>query len=105
MNATHPLPGRNDEARTRAFALPLERPPADPQGFVDDTVGYVFEAFVIWLRDTSLRRQSIGRAAAEDLVGGNIAPSRAYRGGRRAYARALGLCAGFQQIAGQSQLK
>lgn len=37
MNATHPLPARNDEARTRAFALPLERlDPADPQGFVDD---------------------------------------------------------------------
>src|SRR6202035_3668488 len=31
-------------ARARAAALPLEElNPADPQGFVDDTVGYVFE--------------------------------------------------------------
>jgi len=44
MNATHPLATRSAEARARAFALPLEQlDPADPQGFVDDTVGYVFE--------------------------------------------------------------
>jgi cytochrome P450 len=44
MNATIPLPARNADARARAFALPLDQlDPADPQGFVDDTVGYVFE--------------------------------------------------------------
>src|SRR6202046_2454927 len=44
MNATTPLPARNANARARAFALPLDLlDPADPQGFVDDTVGYVFE--------------------------------------------------------------
>jgi cytochrome P450 len=44
MNATTPLLARNADARARAFALPLDRlDPADPQGFVDDTVGYVFE--------------------------------------------------------------
>jgi cytochrome P450 len=44
MNATTPLPARQADARARAFALPLDRlDPADPQGFVDDTVGYVFE--------------------------------------------------------------
>ena len=44
MNATTPLPARHADARARAFALPLDRlDPADPQGFVDDTVGYVFE--------------------------------------------------------------
>src|ERR1700689_4967731 len=44
MNATTPLPARNADARARAFALPLDQlDPADPQGFVDDTVGYVFE--------------------------------------------------------------
>jgi cytochrome P450 len=44
MNATSPLLARNADARARAFALPLDRlDPADPQGFVDDTVGYVFE--------------------------------------------------------------
>ena len=44
MNATTPLIARDSDARARAFALPLEQlNPADPQGFVDDTVGYVFE--------------------------------------------------------------
>ena len=44
MSATHPLVARRDAARARAFAIPLEQlDPADPQGFVDDTVGYVFE--------------------------------------------------------------
>jgi cytochrome P450 len=44
MNATHSVVARTTEARARAFALPLDRlDPADPQGFVDDTVGYVFE--------------------------------------------------------------
>jgi cytochrome P450 len=44
MNATTPLPARNADARARAFALPLDQlDPADPQGFVDNTVGYVFE--------------------------------------------------------------
>jgi cytochrome P450 len=44
MNATSPLLARNADARARAFALPLDQlDPADPQGFVDDTVGYVFE--------------------------------------------------------------
>jgi cytochrome P450 len=44
MNATTPLIARNADARARAFALPLDQlDPADPQGFVDDTVGYVFE--------------------------------------------------------------
>jgi cytochrome P450 len=44
MNATPPLAARRNEARARAFTLPLEQlDPADPQGFVDDTVGYVFE--------------------------------------------------------------
>ena len=44
MNATTPLPARHADARARAFALPLDLlDPADPQGFVDDTVGYVFE--------------------------------------------------------------
>jgi cytochrome P450 len=44
MNATHSLVARSTEARARAFALPLDRlDPADPQGFVDDTVGFVFE--------------------------------------------------------------
>jgi cytochrome P450 len=44
MNATTPLLARHADARARAFALPLDRlDPADPQGFVDDTVGYVFE--------------------------------------------------------------
>jgi cytochrome P450 len=44
MNATTPLPARQADARARAFALPLDQlDPADPQGFVDDTVGYVFE--------------------------------------------------------------
>jgi cytochrome P450 len=44
MNATAPLIARNADARALAFALPLEQlDPADPQGFVDDTVGYVFE--------------------------------------------------------------
>jgi cytochrome P450 len=44
MNATTPLIARDSDARARAFALPLEQlDPADPQGFVDDTVGYVFE--------------------------------------------------------------
>jgi cytochrome P450 len=44
MNATAPLTARNADARARTFALPLEQlDPADPQGFVDDTVGYVFE--------------------------------------------------------------
>jgi cytochrome P450 len=44
MHATTPLPARNADARARAFALPLDQlDPADPQGFVDDTVGYVFE--------------------------------------------------------------
>jgi cytochrome P450 len=44
MNATTPLLARNVDARARAFAVPLDRlDPADPQGFVDDTVGYVFE--------------------------------------------------------------
>ena len=44
MNATTPLPARDANARARAFALPLDLlDPADPQGFVDDTVGYVFE--------------------------------------------------------------
>jgi len=44
MNATNPLIARHADARARAFALPLDQlDPADPQGFVDDTVGYVFE--------------------------------------------------------------
>jgi cytochrome P450 len=44
MNATHSLVARSTQARTRAFTLPLDQlDPADPQGFVDDTVGYVFE--------------------------------------------------------------
>jgi cytochrome P450 len=44
MNAIHPLAARSADARSRAFALPLNQlDPADPQGFVDDTVGYVFE--------------------------------------------------------------
>ena len=44
MNATTPLFARDSDARARAFALPLDQlDPADPQGFVDDTVGYVFE--------------------------------------------------------------
>ena len=44
MNATQALATRSADARARAFALPLEQlDPADPQGFVDDTVGYVFE--------------------------------------------------------------
>ncbi len=44
MNATHSLAARSTEARARAFALPLDQlDPADPQGFVDDSVGYVFE--------------------------------------------------------------
>jgi cytochrome P450 len=43
MNATTPL-ARGADARARAFALPLEQlDPADPQGFVDDSVGYIFE--------------------------------------------------------------
>jgi cytochrome P450 len=44
MNATSPVAARRIDARARALALPLEQlDPADPQGFVDDTVGYVFE--------------------------------------------------------------
>jgi cytochrome P450 len=44
MNAANPLTARHADARARAFALPLNQlDPADPQGFVDDTVGYVFE--------------------------------------------------------------
>jgi cytochrome P450 len=44
MNATSPVAARRIDARVRALALPLEQlDPADPQGFVDDTVGYVFE--------------------------------------------------------------
>ena len=44
MNATTPLSAHNADARARAFALPLDQlDPANPQGFVDDTVGYVFE--------------------------------------------------------------
>ena len=44
MNAAGPLDALHADARARAFALPLEQlDPADPQGFVDDTVGYVFE--------------------------------------------------------------
>jgi cytochrome P450 len=44
MNAASPLAARSAEARARALALPLDQlDPADPQGFVDDTVGYVFE--------------------------------------------------------------
>jgi cytochrome P450 len=44
MNATAPLAARSADARARALTLPLEQlDPADPQGFVDDTVGYVFE--------------------------------------------------------------
>ncbi|HEX3395243.1 MAG TPA: cytochrome P450 [Steroidobacteraceae bacterium] len=36
--------GGQAAARARTLALPLDRlDPADPQGFVDDTVGYVFE--------------------------------------------------------------
>jgi cytochrome P450 len=38
------IPGERTAARARTLALPLEHlDPADPQGFVDDTVGYVFE--------------------------------------------------------------
>ena len=37
-------PGARTAARARTLALPLDHlDPADPQGFVDDTVGYVFE--------------------------------------------------------------
>jgi len=37
-------PGPRAAARARTLAIPLEHlDPADPQGFVDDTVGYVFE--------------------------------------------------------------
>jgi len=37
-------PSARAAARARALALPLDHlDPADPQGFVDDTVGYVFE--------------------------------------------------------------
>jgi cytochrome P450 len=44
MNAATPLAARSADARDRALALPLDQlDPADPQGFVDDTVGYVFE--------------------------------------------------------------
>jgi cytochrome P450 len=44
MNATQPIAARGAEARARTLALPLEQlDPADPQRFVDDTVGYVFE--------------------------------------------------------------
>jgi cytochrome P450 len=44
MNATSPVAARGIDARARALAVPLEQlDPADPQGFVDDTVGYVFE--------------------------------------------------------------
>jgi cytochrome P450 len=44
MNATSPLVAPGADARARALALPLDQlDPADPQGFVDDTVGYVFE--------------------------------------------------------------
>jgi cytochrome P450 len=44
MNAATPLAARRADARDRALALPLDQlDPADPQGFVDDTVGYVFE--------------------------------------------------------------
>ncbi len=44
MSATHPLVARREAARAHALAIPLEQlDPADPQGFVDDTVGYVFE--------------------------------------------------------------
>jgi len=44
MNATSPVATRRIDARARALAVPLEQlDPADPQGFVDDTVGYVFE--------------------------------------------------------------
>jgi cytochrome P450 len=47
MNATHPLQSMDllaAAARARVAALPLEQlNPADPQLFVDDTVGYVFE--------------------------------------------------------------
>ncbi len=47
MNATHPLRSIDllaAAARARVAALPLEQlNPADPQLFVDDTVGYVFE--------------------------------------------------------------
>jgi len=44
MNATTPLIARDSDARARAFAFPLDQlDPADPQGFVADTVGYVFE--------------------------------------------------------------
>jgi cytochrome P450 len=47
MNATHPLQSMDllaAAARARVAALPLDQiNPADPQLFVDDTVGYVFE--------------------------------------------------------------
>jgi len=44
MNATSPLVAAGADARARALTLPLDQlDPADPQGFVDDTVGYVFE--------------------------------------------------------------
>ena len=43
MNGTG-FAARGAAARARTLALPLEHlDPADPQGFVDDTVGYVFE--------------------------------------------------------------
>jgi cytochrome P450 len=44
MNTASPLAARRADARARTFALPLDQlDPADPQGFVDDTVGFVFE--------------------------------------------------------------
>jgi len=44
VNPTAPVESGGAAARARAAALPLEElNPADPQGFVDDTVGYVFE--------------------------------------------------------------
>jgi cytochrome P450 len=44
MNASPFLVASSDAARARVFAVPLNQlDPADPQGFVDDTVGYVFE--------------------------------------------------------------
>ena len=44
MNLTASRAARGADARARAFALPLDQlDPADPQGFVDDTVGFIFE--------------------------------------------------------------
>jgi hypothetical protein len=60
IDSHEPAAIRAATARARVAVLPLEGlNPADPQGFVDDTVGYIFERLRREDPTASIRRKTV----------------------------------------------